>query len=394
MRTLTGRGRALLALGVISAGAGWSVDQPAIIAVALLLILIPGLGILAVRRSRFVLGSARTVSPSRIPFGSDAEVVLTVENGSRFPSGALLLEDTVPDSLGEPTRLVLDRIPPRAQRSERYRITGLQRGRTKVGPLTVHVADPFGTARLARSFTATNSVVVTPRIVDLGPAGASMTPGGRGDTMLRSLAARGDDDLLPREHRAGDDMRRIHWRATARQGELMVRREEQAWHSSITVVLDDRERAHHGAGAASTFEWAVSAAASVAVHYLRHGWRLTVLTASGRVLVDAHAPTGSELDLVLQAFADVRLTDAPMAATLGLDTDAATAVVAVLGRVTDDAARTLARPVAGFAGCLLLEPGPEDYLRTQGWRVSPWSRSTAVEVAWQRIAPVSAGARR
>jgi len=210
--------------------------------------------------------------------------------------------------------------------------------------------------------------------------------------MLRSLAARGDDDLLPREHRAGDDMRRIHWRATARQGELMVRREEQAWHSSITVVLDDRARAHHGDGPASTFEWAVSAAASVALHYLRHGWRLTVLSTSGAVLVDSHLAMGNQLDLVLQAFAEVRMTDAPMAATLGLDTDAATAAVAVLGRITDDAARALARPVAGWAGCLLLEPGPADYLRAQGWRVSPWSRSTPVDRAWAAIAPQSVGA--
>lgn len=394
MHSLTGRGRALLAIGVVTGGIGWSIDQPAMLAVALLLVLVPVLGLLAVRRSRFVLGSARTVTPTRIPFGSEAEVVLTVENGSRLTSGALLLEDTVPPSLGVAPRLVLDRIPPRAQRSERYRITGRERGRTRVGPLTVHVTDPFGTARLSRSFTATHPVVVTPRIVDLGSAGASMTPGGRGETMLRSVAARGDDDLLPREHRAGDDMRRIHWRATARQGELMVRREEQAWHSSVTVVLDDRARAHHGAESASTFEWAVSAAASVAVHYLRHGWRLTVLTCTGQVLVDGRTSTDNELDLVLQAFADVRLSDAPMAATLGLDTDAATAVVAVLGRVTDDAARTLARPVAGFAGCLLLEPGPADYLRAQGWRVSEWSRSTPIEAAWGRIAPLAAGAAR
>ena len=105
----------------------------------------------------------------------------------------------------------------------------------------------------------------------------------------------------------------------------MVRREEQAWHSSITIVLDDRQRAHHGTGPASTFEWAVSAAASVAVHYLRHGWQLTVITATGTVLVDSHTPTGNDLDLVLQSFADAVLVDGPMAATLGLDTDAATA---------------------------------------------------------------------
>jgi uncharacterized protein (DUF58 family) len=212
--------------------------------------------------------------------------------------------------------------------------------------------------------------------------------------MLRAIAARGDDDLLPREHRPGDDMRRIHWRATARQGEIMVRREEQAWHSSVTVILDDRDRAHHGTGSASTFEWAVSAAASIAMHYLRHGWRLTVITTTGRVLAEAPAATSADLDLVLQAFAEVRMSDGAMAGSLGIDADAVTAVVAVMGRVSDDSVRTLARPIAGFAGCLLLDPGPEDLLRAQGWRVSPWSRATPVEEAWARIAPVAAGAAR
>ncbi len=114
MRSLTGRGRVLLAIGVVTGVAGWSIDQPALIAVALLLVLVPVLGMLAVRRSRFVLGSARTVTPTRIPFGGEAEVVLTVENGSRLTSGALLLEDTVPPSLGEPRRGWCSTASPRA----------------------------------------------------------------------------------------------------------------------------------------------------------------------------------------------------------------------------------------------------------------------------------------
>ncbi|MCX6432499.1 MAG: DUF58 domain-containing protein, partial [Actinobacteria bacterium] len=136
--------------------------------------------------------------------------------------------------------------------------------------------------------------------------GASMTPGGHNDTMLRSLAARGEDDLLPREHRPGDDIRHIHWRATASQGELMVRREEQAWHAAVTVVLDDRISAHHGTGSASTFEWAVSASASVAMHFLRQGWRVVVLTTSGRVLAQAQHASSAGTDRVLEAFADIR----------------------------------------------------------------------------------------
>ncbi len=386
MRSLTRRGGTLVAVGVVSAGAGWGLGQPAVTAVALLLILVPLIGVMVVRRARFVLGSARTVTPTRIPYGTQGDVLLTVENGSRFTSGVLLLEDAVPEALGEPSRVLLDRIPPRAQRSERYPITGRQRGRTQVGPLTVRVTDPFGMASSARSFTSTNTVVVTPRVVPLGSPGANRTPGGQADTTYRAIAARGDDDLLPREHRAGDDMRRIHWRATARQGEIMVRREEQAWHSAMTVILDDRAPAHQGTGSASTFEWAVSAAASICLHYLRQGWRLTVVTTSGHVLVEARGAGTADLDGVLGAFADVRLANTAMA-NVGFDSDDATATVAVLGRLTEESALALTRPTAGFAGCLLLDPGPVGFLRSRGWRVTSWTRSTAVDQAWNQIAP-------
>ena len=387
MHTLTTRGRALLATGLVLVGVGWGVGQASVITMAALLISVPVIGAVLVRRSRFVLGSARTISPARFPVGGEAEVVLAIENGSRFATGVLLLEDLVPESLGESPRILLDRVPPRAQRSQRYCVTGLERGRTAIGPLTVTLADPFGMASLTRAFTGTNSVMVTPEIVELGRMGRSIAPGGQGETLFRSLAARGDDDVLPREHRPGDDMRRIHWRATARSGDLMVRREEQAWHSSMVIILDNRERGHHGAGTTSTFEWAVSAAASVAVHYQRMGWRLTVLTSGGHLLVEASGTSGAEIDAVLQAFSDVRLTSEPMATRLTAATDGASAVVAVVGRATDDALTALVRPMAGFAGCLLLEPGPVDRLRAQGWQVTPWHRGRSVAEAWGELTP-------
>jgi uncharacterized protein (DUF58 family) len=397
MSDLTGRGRVLLALGLVGIGAGWGISQTSVIIVAVLLVLLPLLGVLLVRRSTFVIGAARKVSPTRLPFGDTGEVVLTLENGSRLTSGALLLEDHVPESLGHPTRLVLDRVPPRAQRSVRYPIEGLVRGRTAVGPLSVVLTDPFGTARVVRTFTSTTSLAVTPRVVSLGSSAPSMVAGGRGEARFRAIAARGDDDLLPREHRAGDDMRRIHWRATASQGELMVRREEQAWHSSLTLILDDRVHAHIGSGATSTFEWAVSAVASIALHYLRGGWTVTILSTTGRVLVDPRTVNAAEVDLVLQTLAEVRLVESPMVTSFGLDSDASTAVVAVLGRVTSDAAEALARPAAGlarpdrsgaggFAGCLLLEPGPVELLTARGWRVSQWNRSTEISAAWAQVA--------
>lgn len=389
MRTLTTRGRALLAAGLVSAGAGWGFGEPAVVAVAVLLIALPVLGIVMARRSRFVLGSQRVVEPTRFPVGTDADVVLTIENGSRLPSGVLLLRDEVPENLTDSARVVLDRVPSRAQRAVRYRVTGIERGRGRIGPLTVSVTDPFGTAVLTRSFAATTPIIVTPEIVDLADAGRSVAPGGRGETLFRSLAARGDDDVLPREHRPGDDMRRIHWRATARHGDLMVRREEQAWHSSIVVVLDNRAPAHTGEGLASSFEWAVSAAASITMHHLRRGWHVTVLTANGRLLVEASGTSSANVDGILQAFAEVRLTGEAMTPTLGAMIEGATSVVAVLGRVGDDTARALIRPMAGFTACLVLEPGPIDFLQAHGWQATGWTRRSSLVEVWSRVLPAS-----
>lgn len=394
MQTLTSRGRTLVVLGAVGIGAGWGLGEPAVTAVAALLLLLPIIGVVIVRRSRLVLGSSRTVAPSRFPVGTDAEVVLTIENASRFASGVLLLQDTVPDNLSDSARVLLDRVPPQAQRSEHYLVTGLQRGKARIGPLSVTVTDPFGLATLTRSFEATNPVIVTPDITRLDVAGRSMSPGGRGDAMFRSMSARGDDDVLPREHRAGDDMRRIHWRATARSGDLMVRREEQAWHSSMVVILDNREQAHVGSGIDSSFEWAVSAAASVTLHYLEQGWRVTALTADGHLLVEASGASMTDLDDALQAFSEVRATARELSPTLGAAAEGASALIAVLGALTEQAAIALQRPSTGFAGCLMLEHGPASVLEAHGWRTAPWNRDTSVAAAWSVMAPTGSRAMR
>jgi uncharacterized protein (DUF58 family) len=84
----------------------------------------------------------------------------------------------------------------------------------------------------------------------------------------------------------------------------MVRREEQPWESRATVVLDTRAHAHRGEGPTASFEWAVSAAASIAVHLRHAGYKLRLVTD-----VDIDVDT-SETDgdgPLLDRLADVRL---------------------------------------------------------------------------------------
>jgi uncharacterized protein (DUF58 family) len=87
--------------------------------------------------------------------------------------------------------------------------------------------------------------------------------------------------VLIREYRHGDDLRRVHWRSTARMGELMVRREEQPWQTRATLLMDTRANAHRGSGPASSFEWLVTATASVGVHLSGQGYALRLVGESG-----------------------------------------------------------------------------------------------------------------
>ena len=147
--------------------------------------------------------------------------------------------------------------------------------------MTVRVSDPFGLIELGRAFRTTVPLTVTPRTVPLPPIPLGGAWTGSGDNRPRAFATGSAEDVTVREYRRGDDLRRVHWRSSARVGELMVRREEQPWQSRATLFLDNRLRAHRGQGIASSLEAAVSAAASIAVHLSHRGFTVRLVTATG-----------------------------------------------------------------------------------------------------------------
>ena len=149
------------------------------------------------------------------------------------------------------------------RREIEYPLLGRVRGRFHTGPLMVRTTDPFGLVRLDRQFVATTEVMVTPRVEPLPVMRTAGGAGSTGEARPHRIGVVGQDDALVREYRQGDDVRRIHWRSTARWGDLMVRREEQAWDPSASVILDSRASAHAGRGMHSSIEWAISAAASI-----------------------------------------------------------------------------------------------------------------------------------
>ncbi|KPI05082.1 protein of unknown function DUF58 [Actinobacteria bacterium OV450] len=278
---LTTRGRSFLAAGVAAALCAYVLGQGELLRVGLLLAALPLVCVLALHRTRHRVSGNRRLTPMRVAAGSEARVQLRMENVSRLPTGLLMLQDRVPYVLGPRPRFVLDRVEPGGRREVSYRVRSDLRGKYPLGPLQLRLTDPFGLVELTRSFSTYDTLTVIPRTEALAPVRLTGETSGYGDGGRRSLALAGDDDVIPRTYRRGDDLRRVHWRSTARYGELMVRREEQPQRSRATVLLDTRAVAFEGAGPGSAFEWAVSGAASSLVHLLEQGFSVRLLTDTG-----------------------------------------------------------------------------------------------------------------
>jgi len=261
IHALTTRGKTFLAIGCAAAICGFGLNEADLLRIGVLLMMLPLLSALAATRARYRLSCTRRLLPRRIPAGHEAEVRIRLSNISRLRTGLLLAEDS---NAHTPTRqrFVLEGIEASGNRDLSYRIHMDQRGKYTIGPLQIRVADSFGLVAIGRSFTSKSTLVVTPEITPLPRVAIPGSRLGDGESGMRTVAAAGEDDIAPRAYRDGDELRRVHWRSTARYGELMVRREEQQWHNRALLLIDVRRRAYVRSGPGSPLEFAISAAAS------------------------------------------------------------------------------------------------------------------------------------
>jgi uncharacterized protein (DUF58 family) len=344
---LTTRGRCFLAAGLAASLTSLLLGQGDLLRVAVLLAALPLVSAVVVTRTRYRLACSRRLSPGRVEAGHETQVVLRFENVSRLPTGLLLLEDRLPYVLGSRPRFMLDRVEPRGTRTVGYPVRAEVRGRYVIGPLTIRLSDPFGMCELVRGFNARDTLVVTPVVQRLPSISLGGDWAGSGDSRARSVASAGEDDVATREYRHGDDLRRVHWKSTAHLGELMVRREEQPWESHCTLLLDTRADAHRGDGPASSFEWAVTAAASIGVHAGQAGYTVDLVTQGGARLAGHGEPDArsAQQAAILDALASVQVSDsASLRASEGTRIGPVDGLlVVVLGATTIDEAEALIR---------------------------------------------------
>jgi uncharacterized protein (DUF58 family) len=394
---LTTRGRCLLAAGLALVVCALALGQRDLLRAAVFLVVLPIAAVAVVSRTSYRLSCVRHLDPYLVQVATTAMVKLRLENVSRLPSGVLLMEDTLPYVLGGRPRFVLDRVEPRGSRDATYPVASDVRGRFVIGPLSVRLTDPFGLCELDRSFSSTDELVVTPVVSALPPVRLGGDWAGGSESSAKSISTSGLDDAGTREYRHGDDVRRVHWRSTARVGELMVRREEQPFQNRATLLLDGRARAHRGDGPASSFEWSVSAIASIGVALGRAGYSLALLREDGEPV----APPGVALTeaVLLESLATVaasRATSLDEGIELLRRGGHGGVLVAVVGSLDLEQAERLARLRSGGSACIAV------LLDVDGWTaLAPRARAASQELHAQvaalltrsgwRVVPVGHG---
>ncbi|MCA0296884.1 MAG: DUF58 domain-containing protein [Actinobacteria bacterium] len=392
---LTARGWALLGGGVAWCVVAVVVGQRDLWWPGLFLVLLPLVSWLLLLPGSARLEVERQVRPTRVAVGDVARVDLELDPGGLTFGGVARVRDRLPAALGEARWYGFAAGLGLWRQTISYEVRPLWRGRHHVGPIERNVADGLGLARSNQTIPGRAELLVTPPVEPLANLRGASGVGIATDTTLLRTGLGSSDDVLIREYRQGDDVRRIHWRSTARTGELMVRREERSWDPSAAVVIDNRAHAYSPRAHDPRLEWAVSAAASIAIHLLGDGFDLVLAEADGSVLSPHRLGPGRE-GIVLEHLAELDTDTAP---TLGRALAACThgaegqLLVAILGRVDATDAAALAEASRHGRACwaLLVSDSPvvderqAAWVREAGWRCVVAGPGTSVAAAWREL---------
>ncbi len=238
----------------------------------------------------------RTVSASMVAVSEPVQVSLSITNRSRLRSPTARVHE--PASDGSEHRLMVAALGRGASVVGHYRLPTARRGVLEIGPCQLEDIDGLGLARRRRRAAGLTRVVVHPPVEDLGRSRVPPSDdlAATSEFARRAIGLESDEFDILRPYVSGDDPRNIHWRSTARFGDLMVRRFQPARPGRLTVVIDTRPPGDRAAAQDLT----ASVAASIASAVLRAGDAVRVVTTDGRAtgLLSQPSHTGEALEFL------------------------------------------------------------------------------------------------
>jgi uncharacterized protein (DUF58 family) len=252
----------LLVIAVILLIAAFSTELDFLFYLVYLAILVVGGSYILTRLGLADLEAGYAVNQLTGHVGDRLQITYTLRNTSRMPKPWLEIHNPTTLPGGLPGRAIT--LGSRSERSWLVRAPLVRRGHFRVEPLQIRTGDPFGFFEASASVGQGVAVVVYPRIdrLPLWRLPAANIEGSQSSperTLQTSPLA-----TAVRPYAPGDSFNRIHWRSTARHGEIQVKEFELEQTADAWIFLDLERAVQGGRGEESTVEMAVRAAASIA----------------------------------------------------------------------------------------------------------------------------------
>ncbi len=414
---VTARGVGLAVSGVSIAGLGVGLASQALVYVGVTVTCVVAVSVLWMLLAihTFLLRfpyARREVAPRPLTVGKAGRVSVVISSGhARDPRGGLhpgrRLARSITDGLdireqaaaeltgSAGTKASVARAPESLTLS--YALQPTRRGRWPLGPALVRSTDPFGLILADTSVGGDELVPVWPAIEDLGAAAGALM--GHADRVVLGARTPSPDDASLRDYREGDDLRRVHWKSSARRGTMLVRSDERAGRRPATVVIElPREDA--------ALEWTISVAASIAASVLTVGHPVRLL-GGGIPPTEAREAHTHSPALARAAMLDQTVDLAPPASTAIGEKDfvngarealtsamAGDVTIAIVGPLAKAALRVLA-PIGDLGRAwVIVRHGDDDVadaratvtaLRRAGWRATAAPVGHDIGAAWTAL---------
>lgn len=390
---LTRRGVGFLIAGVVSFVAAPILSLPAMLYVTGLMLALVLFSAVFVFVGHSRVRIERSFAPQVVPPGQMSHATVRITNLSVLPCLEANWSDDLPHGISGNATGVLPALGGSHGTDSRvsftYALQGLRRGRHPIGPLRVNVLDPFGLVFRRHKFGSPEMLTVLPRRFELRP----IAPRGSSEDGATRPAPQhvglGEDDVIARSYLPGDAVKRLHWKATAHRGELMVRQEEQQLTPRAAVVLDcepvsqgtaqDRQGQWEYSAA---FEWCVVATTSITAHLVKGGY-VVVLQSNGAG-IDRFLADGQ--DTLEDAMVDLAVIE-PEEHDNDRHVAPERAVFMVLGRLTIERAHHWARLMSTSRAVLALveahsSPEALGVLEDARWRVVTYRHNDDIGELW------------
>lgn len=211
------------------------------------------------------------LQPRRVVAGERALGRLVVHNIADAASVPSQLELPVGRGLAE---FVIPSIPPDGEHEELFAVPTQRRAVIVAGPAASVRGDQLGLLRREVRWTDPVELFVHPVTARLRPSAAGLVRDLEGE-ITKTIT---DNDIsfhALRAYEPGDALRNVHWRTSARTGQLMVRQYEETRRSQLLLV-QATSAAHYASD--DEFELAVSVLASIGVQVIRDATRLATAT--------------------------------------------------------------------------------------------------------------------